>query len=272
MVERLAATLLGCYAISVAAMVLAVWFGLLAVPLPWPLTFALVVPPFAFAILHACGSIGWRRALFLVSLTVAASLLAESVGVLTAVVYGRYYYTTVLGPRFLGLVPYVVPMVWFALVYPSYVVAEWLVPGRWVGPQRHMAVAGLGATAVTAVDVALDPVMVEAGAWVWQVRGIFFGIPVQNYLGWWLTAFAILGLCRRSCAIHRPRPPAASASLARLAMFSYAAFAFGAMVTALHMRLAGPAVAALLATTPWVTAGLTSTRGARLVHWPRRGR
>jgi len=257
--------LLECYAILFAGTVLGVCLGYLVVPFRWPLTLMLVLLPFGFALVHACRSMGYRRGLLLMSLAVAASLLTESVGVLTAAVFGPYHYTPVLGPRFLGLVPYTVPMVWFALVYPSYVVAEWLVPVGWVGRRRRLAVAGLGATVVTAVDMALDPVMVEAGAWVWQVHGAFFGIPLQNYVGWWLTAFAILGLYQWSCAIRLPQPPAGSAALARLALFSYGLFAFGAVGTALHMKLAGPALAAMLAIGPWVTAGLWSMRRTRQV-------
>jgi len=178
---------LGCYVTAFAATVMGLWLGLLVVPFPWPVTFALVLPSFVFCVLHACRSMGRRGGLFLMLLTLVVSLLAESVGVLTSVVFGPYHYTDVCGPCFLGMVPYTVPLVWFILVYPSYVIAEWLVPVGWAGQKRSLVVAGCGATAVTAVDLALDPVMVGAGAWVWHVNGAFFGIPVQNYLGWWLT-------------------------------------------------------------------------------------
>ena len=47
---------------------------------------------------------------------------------------------------------------------------------------------------VTAVDIALDPVMVAARYWIWQVNGAFFGVPARNYFGWWLTTLIILRL------------------------------------------------------------------------------
>ena len=257
------ALLLGCYAVLVVTAVAGMWFGLLVVPLPWPLTFVLVLLPFGFSVLHASGSMGYRRGLFLMLLTVVVSLLAESVGVLTAAVFGPYDYTSVLGPRFLGLVPYIVPMTWFVLVYPSYVVAEWIVPAGWAGQRRRLSVAGLGATAVTAVDVALDPIMVEAGAWVWHVHGAFFGIPVRNYIGWWLTAFSVLYLYLCSCGIGSAQPSGRSTSFARLATLSYTVFAFGGIGACLHMRLVHPALAGMLATAPWIIAGLQSSRGDR---------
>jgi len=184
-------------------------------------------------------------------------------GVLTSVVFGPYHYTDVCGPCFLGMVPYTVPLVWFILVYPSYVIAEWLVPVGWAGQKRSLVVAGCGATAVTAVDLALDPVMVGAGAWVWHVNGAFFGIPVQNYLGWWLTVFVIVSIYLRLGALPRVWRPVRSVSVVRLAILSYGVFAIATIAVALHMRLPGPAFAALLITGIWVAAGLYSTREAQ---------
>jgi uncharacterized membrane protein len=152
---------------------------------------------------------------------------------------------------------------WFVLVYPSFVIADLLVPVCRAGRRRWLAVAGLGATVATTVDVGLDPVMVKLGAWVWQTRGIVFGIPVQNYMGWWLTVFVILGLYLRPGGVRPPHSYARSGSFAGLAMCSYGVFVFGVIGMALHMRLTGPALGALLATGPWLIAGLGSTRATR---------
>jgi uncharacterized membrane protein len=204
---------------------------------------------------------GFRRSLLLMSLTVITTLFIETVGVLTGGVFGSYFYTDVLGPGFLGLVPYAIPMTWFVLVYPSYVIAEWLVPAGRPAWTRGLAVAVAAASVTTAIDVALDPVMVEAGAWVWQTRGICFGIPAQNYVGWWMTAFVVVVLHLWAGGARSARPAAGSACLARLAILSYATIAFGAVSTAFHMRLTGPALLALEATTAAVVASLRSTSG-----------
>ena len=252
------------YSILFAGTVLAVWFNVLEIPLRWPLTLSLFLLPFLFAVLHASRSMGWRHGTLLLFLTVTMSLFLESVGVVTGVVFGSYCYTTIMGPSFFGLVPYMIPMAWFALVYPSYVIAEWLVPAQWVEWRRLLAVAALGATVVTGVDMAMDPVMVAAGGWIWQIRGAFFGVPVQNYLGWWLTAFVILGSFLRCCGASLRRPFGYSASFGRLAMFSYATIGFGAVGIALHMRLQGPALIGLSVTCGWIAAGLWATSKNRI--------
>ena len=99
---------------------------------------------FTFALLHAGQREGWTRALRLLALVLGVSLLFESIGVATGLIYGPYHYTTKLGPLFLGLVPYLIPVAWFMMSYPSYVIADRLVPGGWKPWQRLLAVAAVG--------------------------------------------------------------------------------------------------------------------------------
>ncbi len=179
---------------------------------------------FAFAILHAGQREGWTGALRLLALVFGVSLLFESVGVATGWVYGPYHYTDRLGPKFLGLVPYLIPVAWFMMSYPSFVIAERLVkdpqhkttgrrsptgrrtpttpvvgvrsPGtpRERGWVRILAVAAVGGLVMTAWDLVMDPIMVAGGHWVWDTNGAYFGIPLQNFWGWWLTVFVTYAL------------------------------------------------------------------------------
>ena len=91
---------------------------------------------FTFALLHAGQREGWMRALRLLALVFAVSLLFESVGVATGLIYGPYHYTNKLGPLFLGLVPYLIPVAWFMMSYPSFVIADRLIPADWKRWQR----------------------------------------------------------------------------------------------------------------------------------------
>ena len=49
--------------------------------------------------------------------------------------------------------------------------------------------AAVGALVMTAWDLAMDPMMSAGEHWIWEVEGAYFGIPLQNYWGWWLTVF-----------------------------------------------------------------------------------
>jgi putative membrane protein len=47
---------------------------------------------------------------------------------------------------------------------------------------------------MTAWDLVMDLVMVKRGHWVWEQGGAWFGIPLQNFWGWWLTSFLVIAL------------------------------------------------------------------------------
>jgi putative membrane protein len=208
---------------------------------------------FSFAILHASNRMGWKKALGLLALVFIVSLTFESVGVATGLVYGPYHYTEKLGPRFLGLVPYLIAVAWFMMMYPSYVIADWLTPSKWTGWKRTLTLAAIGGLAMTAWDVVMDPIMVAGGHWVWEVDGAFFGIPLQNYWGWWLTVFVTFVLFQ----LFTKHNTAGTTSLAldKLALTLYTLTAIGQILTGLTTGLAGPALAGIFAMLPWVLMG-----------------
>ncbi|WP_238888007.1 carotenoid biosynthesis protein [Mycobacterium sp. IDR2000157661] len=133
-------------------------------------------------------------------------LLAEAVGVTTGRPFGHYAYTGTLGPELLG-VPVVVPLAWVMMAWPALVVARTLA-------SRGAAVVAVGASALTAWDVFLDPQMVAAGHWVWfdSAPGLPLipGIPWTNYLGWLLVSAALMAILH--AVLHTEHAPSAPAS------------------------------------------------------------
>jgi putative membrane protein len=67
---------------------------------------------------------------------------------------------------------------------------------RW----RPVSSVLLGAYLLTAWDLVLDPAMAHPGLalnfWVWHAAGPYFGMPVQNFLGWTATGALFMGLSR----------------------------------------------------------------------------
>jgi len=215
---------------------------------------------FLFALAHASLRLGWRHALLFLGLTFVISLLFESVGVATGRIYGPYHYTDRLGPRFLGLVPYLIPVAWFMMMYPSLVIALNLVPTTQRLWRWRLSLAALGAMIMTAWDLVMDPLMVALRHWIWEADGAYFGIPLQNYAGWWLTTFTIFALfivlARLKPAISRQANP----TFDRLAVLSYAATGAGNIIAALLGGLGGPALVGLFAMTPWAAIAWWNTR------------
>lgn len=225
-------------------------------PQLFPITPLSTLLAYSFAILHAGQREGWHRAILLAVIVFLTGLVFESIGVATGWVYGPYHYTTQLGPLFLGLVPYLIPLAWTMMIYPSLVIAGRVIPGQWSGTRRWIAVAALGGIIMTAWDVAMDPMMVSGGNWVWEVQGAYFGVPLQNFWGWWLTtlvALLIYQAAANSFTAQRSSVPD------RWAVWIYLITAASTIAVDLLVGLGGPALAGIFGMFPWVWLGLLHT-------------
>ena len=214
---------------------------------------------YLFAVLHAGQREGWRRAIMLAVIVFLTGLTFESIGVATGWVYGPYHYTSKLGPLFLGLVPYLIPLAWTMMIYPSLVIAGRVIPADWSGAWRWIAVAGLGGVIMTAWDVAMDPMMVSGGNWVWEVQGAYFGVPLQNFWGWWLTTFIALLIYQAAASLIKSQPHKIPD---RWAVGAYLITAVSTVIVDLLVGLGGPALAGIFGMFPWIWFGLLNTTPA----------
>jgi uncharacterized membrane protein len=228
---------------------LATLAGIPYVPFMTPLISLLA---FTFAVLHAGQAMGWPKGLLLLAVTFSVSLLFESVGVATGWVYGGYHYTEKLGWKFLDLVPLIIPIAWFMMSYPSLVIALRIFPTGSSTWGWRLSVAAVGALAMTAWDVAMDPVMVAGGHWVWDQPGGFFGIPLQNYWGWWLTMFVAFLLFLWLGKVKPGELAYSGPGFPRLAVYSYAVIGLSSVIIALQYGMDGQALAGFFAIIPWV--------------------
>jgi Carotenoid biosynthesis protein len=101
------------------------------------------------------------------------------------------------------------------LVYPTYIVANLIVDGWPVGTpggRGHLVrLALVGALAMAAWDLVVDPILSgpTVGAWVWERGGPYYGVPLQNSLGWIVTTFTVYLLYRsveRRWTLQRVEP------------------------------------------------------------------
>ncbi len=130
---------------------------------------------FATSLALAAGRWGVGRAVGAAAVVVVATLGVERLGSTTGFPFGEYDYTGALQPT-LGDVPLIVPLAWFAMGVPA------LEVGHLIARSRAAAVV-VGAVALTAWDLFLDPQMVDNGYWEWAVDGVYDGIPISNYFG-----------------------------------------------------------------------------------------
>jgi uncharacterized membrane protein len=171
-----------------------VWSGLLPGTVPVEID-GLVLTVFlvVFALIHGAERYGWSGILVFVIICVLVSNASENLSILTGFPFGRYYYTDVLGPK-LFLVPVLIGGAYTGAGYLSWIVAHVLLDR--LGPSDRFAVWSLpvvGAVLMVSWDLALDPSASTIGkAWIWIDGGGFFGVPFQNFAGWYLTVFLFL--------------------------------------------------------------------------------
>lgn len=79
-------------------------------------------------------------------------------------------------------VPFAISFGWAAIIYAGYVAG------------RHFELSGLGLAAFTGlfgwhIDGVMDPIATRIGLWEWFDAAGWFGVPPNNYFGWFLVAF-----------------------------------------------------------------------------------
>ncbi|WP_211225937.1 carotenoid biosynthesis protein [Nocardioides alkalitolerans] len=162
------------------------------------LTAASVLLLAAAAVTHAASVAGPLPAAVLLVVAGGVGLVAEAVGVRTGFPFGDYAYTGTLGLEVLG-VPALVPLAWVMMTWPALLVARRLIGAA--GRHRRLATALVGAWALTAWDVFLDPQMVDQGHWTWAhptpgLPGVD-GIPLTNFAGWLVVSLVLVAAMDR---------------------------------------------------------------------------
>ena len=153
-------------------------------------SWTIVVLGAGLSVAHAGLSRDARAGLRLLLLVAGTAVAFEAVGLATGFPYGRYQYSAALGPTLLG-VPFLVPLAWLMMAWPS-----WILAGRLT---RRSAAQVLAAAAIFAGwDVVLDPQLVQAGYWTWShptpgLPGIPT-VPLTNLAGWLLAGVVVMTL------------------------------------------------------------------------------
>lgn len=115
----------------------------------------------------------------------ATGLIVELIGVQTGLLFGNYSYGATLGFKIWGT-PVIIGVNWLILVYSSGVVTH--------GLKLPIAVKStLAAAIMVALDYLIEPVAMRYDFWGWQNDMI----PLQNYVMWYIVAFALLSLFHR---------------------------------------------------------------------------
>jgi uncharacterized membrane protein len=172
-------------------------FQILPGKLPMVAVVALhVLPLLVFALIH--GAIGYRPGgiFCFIAICLIVGNIFENVGVATGFPFGRYYFTDAMGPK-LFHVPILLGLAYVGMGYLSWSLGR-IIVGDLQSPlagARVVTTPLVASFVMVAWDFANDPVWANINRlWVWKNGGPYFGVPLTNFLGWYLVIYIIYQL------------------------------------------------------------------------------
>ncbi len=136
------------------------------------------------------------------------SNIFENLGVATGFPFGPYHYTDALGPK-LFYVPLMIGPAYLSVGYMAWVLATILAGDvrRGAGAFSTFATPFVAAFIMVLWDLTMDPSTSTVQKWwIWESGGGFFGVPVSNYLGWFLTVYVFMQLFALYLRARAPVP------------------------------------------------------------------
>jgi uncharacterized membrane protein len=149
-----------------------------------------------FALLHGAMRYRWTGIVAFIVICLVVSNILENTSILTGFPFGHYHYTDALGPK-LFLVPLLIGPAYFATGYLAWALSTVLVGDVRRGSTAFTTFAAPFVASFLMVmwDLCFDPTASTVGhIWIWEQGGGYFGVPLTNYLGWFLTVYVFLQL------------------------------------------------------------------------------
>jgi len=150
-----------------------------------------ICPPLLFALLHGALAYRARGILIFAGLSFVVGNCFENLSILTGFPFGYYYFTSAMGPK-LFLVPVTLRLAYLGVGYLAFTIGRLLVcgPDMPIQGRRVLYVPLVAALAMVAWDVAVEPVWSTVlHCWIWRDGGPYFGAPLSNFFGWYLTVY-----------------------------------------------------------------------------------
>ncbi|MBN1834852.1 MAG: carotenoid biosynthesis protein [Spirochaetales bacterium] len=116
------------------------------------------------------------------AIVLVATFLIEALGTATGRIFGPYTYGATLAPKLLK-VPVVIAFNWVLVILGALILARMIT-------RKPVPAAVLGAALAAGFDLLLEPTAMRLDYWSWTGVNSPAGIPVQNYVAWFVIALA----------------------------------------------------------------------------------
>lgn len=152
---------------------------------------------FIIAIWHGAERYGKKNIVVFFLITLVVSFFFENLSILTGFPFGFYHYSPTLG---MLAVPLIIIFAYFSIGYLSWMLSH-VLTGQYSQKLREkqiFIVPFIAAFIMVMWDLSVDPISSTLqGLWIWTSPGAYFGVPISNFLGWFLVVyifFQIFGL------------------------------------------------------------------------------
>ena len=194
----------------------------------------LVLRPYVFfflsvSLISASRLLGWKRTGAMFAMTWVTAFLCEFSSTRTGFPFGDYYYTgsTMNQELYITNIPFMDSLSFTFLLFSSYCLALILVlPATHRSPfsgwcfhtsqRTSWPVVLLTTLFITFIDIVIDPVALRGERWFlgqiygYPDPGVYFGVPIANFLGWAFVGFVSIMLYRvidQVCWTKESYPP-----------------------------------------------------------------
>ena len=212
-----------------------------------------VVPPAVFALVHGSILYRFRGTLVFTALCLGVAGFTESLSLRIGWPFGSYYFTDVMGPKISGL-PILLVLAYLGVAYCSWLLSLLIVGYRKpIMGLRTVIVPLLASSVMLAWDLSMEADWSTVDkAWIWRNGGPYFGVPLTDFVGWYLTAFLFFQGFAFYCRFKAPLPALVPRTYWRAGIFLYAVCAMGNLLI-LQLPMA-PAIVFDASGKPWITA------------------
>ena len=157
---------------------------------------------FSFFIYHSIIFFGLNNTVLLFFSSFIISLLFEIIGTNKGLIVGKYSYEPSLIPGpIIRNVPILIAISWAGLIYMALVCTMMIIDGT-LGSTINLSHVLMSALFVTILDLVLDPIAVDEGRWSWDTPGKYYGVPIKNFIGWFINCRLILLLFSMISSSH----------------------------------------------------------------------
>ena len=167
--------------------------------------FALSFTLFLFVLAQCFYELGGRKTILFLVISSIIGFGFEVLGTSTGFLFGKYYYSSLLGEQVLG-VPVVVPLAWFVITYITFGLALSKYSTNRIGKGINFSGANirgfilpiiLSSLGTVAWDLMIDPMFSNLNPpyWTWEISSStpqLYHVPLSNFLGWFVVALLVL--------------------------------------------------------------------------------